>query len=142
MLRFSGVSTVLFEVALESFIDMNHELVILANQIDWEPVEPEFAEYQCTDNCRPSVLIRKMVGMMLLKNIYNLGDEGALAHWLENPYMLYFTGEKVLKKRSPMKPIGRAEFCKRAGIEPVIGHLKSDPSDDAELSERCPGGFH
>ena len=31
----------IFEVALESFIDMNHELVLLANQIDLEAVEGE-----------------------------------------------------------------------------------------------------
>ena len=61
----------IFEVALESFIDMNHELVLLANQIDWDAVESEFSEYYCADNGRASVPIRKMMGMMLLKNIYN-----------------------------------------------------------------------
>ena len=100
----------IFEVALESFIDMNHERVLLANQIDRETVASEFAEYYCADNGRPSVPIRKMVGMMLLKNIYNLSDEGVVARWMENPYMQYFTGEKV--------------FQIRLGIEPVIGHLK------------------
>ena len=99
----------IFEVALESFIDMNHELVLLSKQIDWEAVESEFAEYYCADNGRPSVPIRKMVGMMLVKNIYNLSDEGVVARWMENPYMQ-----------------ARKKFCKRAGIEPVIGHLKSD----------------
>lgn len=129
-----------------------------------------------------------MVGMMLLKNIYNLSDEGVVARWMENPYMQYFTGEKVFQRRPPMNPIymtkfrkrigekgaekifkislmvnakeiltdrgyrgkksvgstdisiptsgspkryyekrkARKKFCKRAGIEPVIGHLKSD----------------
>ena len=116
----------IFDVALESFIDMNHELVLLSKQIDWEAVESEFAEYYCTDNGRQSVLIRTMVGMMLLKSIYNLSDEGVVARWLENPYMQYFTGEKVFQKRPPMNPIDMTKFCKRAGIEPVIGHLKSD----------------
>ena len=102
-----------------------------------------------------------MVGMMLLKSIYNLSDEGVVTRWLENPYMQYFTGEKVFQKRPPMNPIDMTKFrkrigekgaekifkislmvnakeiltdrgyrgkkfCKRAGIEPVIGHLKSD----------------
>lgn len=62
----------IFDVALESFIDMNHELVLLSKQIDWDAVESEFAEYYCLDNGRPNVPIRKMVGMMLLKNIYSL----------------------------------------------------------------------
>ena len=172
----------IFEVALESFIDMNHELVLLSKQIDWEAVESEFAECYCADNGHPSVPIRTMVGMMLLKSIYNLSDEGVVARWLENPYMQYFTGEKVFQKRPPMNPLDitkfrkrigekgaekifkislmvnakeitakemkmvmidstvqeknitfptdaklyRKKFCKRAGIEPVIGHLKSD----------------
>ena len=54
----------IFEVTLESFIDMNHEPVLLSKQIDWEAVESEFAEYYCGDNGRPSVPSRKMVGMM------------------------------------------------------------------------------
>lgn len=45
----------IFEVALESFIDMNNELVLLSKHIDWEAVEPEFSEYYCGDNGRPSV---------------------------------------------------------------------------------------
>ena len=56
----------IFEVALESFIDMNHELVLLSKQIDWDEVESDFAECYCSDNGRPSVPIRTMVGMMLL----------------------------------------------------------------------------
>ena len=121
----------IYDVALECFIDMNHELVLLSKQIDWEAVESEFAEYYCADNGRPSVPIRTMVGMMLLKSIYNLSDEGVVARWLENPYMQYFTGEKVFQKRPPMNPIDMTKFRKRigekgAGIEPVIGHLKSD----------------
>ena len=112
----------IFEVALESFIDMNHELVLLSKQIDWSEVESEFAEYYCADNDRPSVPILTMVGMMLLKSIYNLSDEGVFARWLENPYIQYFTGEKVFQKRPPMNAKARKKFCKRAGIEPVIDH--------------------
>ena len=105
----------IFEVALESFIDMNHELVLLSKQIDREVVESEFTECYCSDNGRPSVPIQKMVGMMLLKNIYNLSDEGVVAGWMENPYMQYFTGEKVFQKRPPMNPIDMTKFRKRIG---------------------------
>lgn len=107
----------IFDVALESFIDMNHELVLLSRQIDWEEVESEFSEYYCADNGRPSVPIRTMVGMMLLKSIYNLSDEGVVARWLENPYMQYFTGEKVFQKRPPMNPIDMTKFRKRIGSQ-------------------------
>ena len=105
----------IFEVALESFIDMNHELVLLSKQIDWAEVESDFAEYYSADNGRPSIPIRTMAGMMLLKNIYNLSDEGVVARWVENPYMQYFTGEKVFRKRPPMDPIDMTKFRKRIG---------------------------
>ena len=65
----------IFEVALESFIDMNHELVLLSQQIDWPAVESEFAEYYCADNGRSSVPIRRMVGMMDVA-AYNM------RHWM------------------------------------------------------------
>lgn len=45
----------IFEVALESLIDMNHELVLLSQKIDWAEVTSDFAEYYCADNGRPSV---------------------------------------------------------------------------------------
>lgn len=105
----------IFEVALESFIDMSHELVLLSHQIDWSAVESDFTEYYCADNGRPGVPIRKMVGMMLLKNIYNLSDECVVARWQENPYMQYFTGEKVFQKRPPMDPADLTKFRKRIG---------------------------
>ena len=40
--------------------------------------------------------------------------------------MQYFTGETVFQKRPPINPADFSKFRKRAGIEPVIGHLKSD----------------
>ena len=52
---------------------------------------------------------------MLLKSIYNLSDEGVVARWLENPYMQYFSGEKVFQKRPPMNPIDMTKFRKRIG---------------------------
>lgn len=104
----------IFEVALESFIDLNHKLVLLSRQIDWAKVESDIAEYYCADNGHLSVPIRTMVGM-LLKSMYNLSDEGVVARWLENPYMQYFTGKKVLRKRPPMNPIDMMKFRNRIG---------------------------
>lgn len=107
----------IFETALESFIDMNHELVLLSQRIDWGEVETEFSKYYCRDNGRPSVPARKMVGLMYLKNLYNLSDEGVVARWMENPYMQYFTGEMVFQKRPPIDPADLAKFRKRVGAQ-------------------------
>jgi len=129
----------IFYVALESFIDMNHERVLLSKQIDWEAVESEFTEYYCADNGRPSVPIRTMVGMMLLKSIYNLSDEGVVARWLENPYMQYFTGEKAVKRlgtiaKAMVNDIARKMSdiqlsCYREDIELYLRVIKQERSD-------------
>ena len=68
-------------------------------------MESEFAEFYGADNGCQSVPIRKMVGMMLLKSIYNLSDEGGVTRWVENLNMQFFTGEKVFHKLPPMNPI-------------------------------------
>lgn len=89
----------IFDVALESFIDMNHELVLLSKQIarlaGYEPVEA------LTDRGYRG---KKRVGNMAI----SIPSSGS-------------PGQSCCQKRKVRK-----KFCKRAGIEPVIGHLKSD----------------
>ena len=36
--------------------------------------------------------VRLMVGCLILKQLYNLGDETLASAWIENPYMQYFCG--------------------------------------------------
>ena len=62
------------EVALDGFVDVNHELVQLSKAIDWSEVESEFSGYYCSDNDCTCVQIRKKMGLMLLKYIYGLSD--------------------------------------------------------------------
>ncbi|MEA4839584.1 MAG: transposase [Bacteroidales bacterium] len=66
----------IFQTPLINFINMDHELVHLAQRIDWSEVENEFKGCFSQDG-RPSVPVRKMVGLMLLKSLYNLSDEGS-----------------------------------------------------------------
>lgn len=87
----------------------------MSKEIDWAKVESEFSGYYCSGNGRPGVPIRKMEGLMLLKNIYDLSDEEGVARWMENPYMLYFTGETVFQKRPPINPADFSKFRKRIG---------------------------
>ena len=80
-----------FRVPLVNIINMDHELVILSKRIDWDSVEKEFSVYY-PELGRPAVPVRKMVGSMLLKQMYNLGDETFVARWIENPYWSRYIG--------------------------------------------------
>ncbi|HLV52209.1 MAG TPA: hypothetical protein VKY44_09685 [Flavobacterium sp.] len=63
----------LFRPMLVDFIDNTHELVLLAEKIDWNYFEKEFASlYSKKGNA--SHAIQFMVDCLLLKHLYNLGD--------------------------------------------------------------------
>jgi len=81
----------IFQTPLIQFIDIEHPICVLANKINWENVEKDFEDYYKNFG-RPSIPIRKMVGLLLLKYENNLSDEKVVALWKENPYWQYFCG--------------------------------------------------
>lgn len=113
----------MFQTPLKNFINMEHELVQLAEAIDWDSVENEFKGY-FAESGRPGVPIRKMVGLMLLKSLYNLSDENTVARWVENPYYQYFTGEFVFQTEPPINPADFSKFRRRIGEEGAEKLLK------------------
>jgi transposase, IS5 family len=113
----------LFEVPLTTFINLNHELVILSHKINWAELENDFDRYYSKIG-RPSVPIRKLAGLLLLKNIYNLSDENVVDRWIENPYWQYFCGEVNFQKRKPFDPSEFVHFRNRIGEEGIEKLLK------------------
>ncbi|MDR3328476.1 MAG: transposase [Prevotellaceae bacterium] len=43
--------------------------------------------------------IRLMVGVLMLKHLYNLGDERIPEYWVRDVYFQYFCGAKFLPRR-------------------------------------------
>jgi transposase, IS5 family len=68
-------SSDLFRARLDQIIDMKHELVRLGGQIDWNWIDGEVAPLY-SDQGRPGIETRFVIGLMLLKHIYGLSDEG------------------------------------------------------------------
>ena len=75
----------MFKTVLTSFINPQHELCLLAKEIDWDSLEKEFAPLYLEVG-RPSIPIRTIVGLLLLKQIYNLGDETVMERYIDSPY--------------------------------------------------------
>jgi IS5 family transposase len=65
----------LFRTRLADLINPEHELALLANKIDWNYFEEEFKSLYSEKPGRPSMPIRFMVGVLMLKYLYSLGDE-------------------------------------------------------------------
>ena len=114
----------LFRPMLVDFIDHEHELVLLSEKIDWNYFEKEFSPlYSKVGN--PSHPIRFMVGCLLLKHLYNLGDETLEKAWILNPYMQYFCGRVFFEHEFPCDPSNFVHFRKRIGekgIEKIFAY--------------------
>lgn len=105
----------MFKVPLKHFIKENHELVLLSVKIDWEKIESELGVYYCDNNGRPCIPIRTIVGIVLLKRMFNESDESVLDRWAENPYWQYFCGEVYFQHKLPFDRTELIKFRKRIG---------------------------
>ncbi|MDZ7690489.1 MAG: hypothetical protein U5K69_05020 [Balneolaceae bacterium] len=62
----------MFSPILKSFIDPQHALVQLADRLDWDSLEAEFAELY-SDTGRQAHPVRLMVSLLVLKQMYGQG---------------------------------------------------------------------
>ena len=104
----------LFRARLEQIIDMRHELVRLAQAIDWDGIDKRLAR-QFADTGRPATETRFMVGLLLLKHMFGLSDEGVCERWVYDPYFQFFTGEAFFQHRFPHERSGLSHWRKRLG---------------------------
>ena len=82
----------LFRARLDQIINMKHELVRLAEEIDWDWIDDQVADCFASEG-RPGTETRFMIGILLLRQIYGLSDEGVWERWVHDPYFQHFTGE-------------------------------------------------
>src|SRR5262245_59405579 len=104
----------LFRARLDQIINMKHELVQLAGKIDWEFLDAEIAPLY-SDKGRPGIETRFVIGLLLLKHIYGLSDEGVCDRWVYDPYFQHFTGEEFFQHEFPHERSDLSHWRKRLG---------------------------
>src|SRR6202142_2960204 len=104
----------LFRARLDQIINMKHELVQLAGKIDWAWIDGEIAPLY-SDKGRPGIETRFVVGLLLLKHIYGLSDEGVRERWFHDPYVQHFTGEAFFQHVFPHERSDLSHWRKRFG---------------------------
>ena len=104
----------LFRARLDQTINLKHELAQLAGQIDWDFIDGEIASLY-SDKGRPGIEARFAIGLLLLKQIYGLSDEGVCERWVYDPYFQYFTGEEFFQHEFPHERSGLSHWRKRLG---------------------------
>jgi len=104
----------IFQPILKQIINPNYPLVQLADQMPWKEYDKEYGDlYSHTG--RPAKPIRLMVSLLILKQLYNLGDETVIEQWIQNPYFQYFSGEKEFQWKAPCDPSDLVHFRNRVG---------------------------
>lgn len=103
---------------LEEMLNPKDTLYQLSAKMPWKEIEKEFEKYYI-DFGRPAKPIRLMVSLLILKQMYNLGDETVVERWVQNPYWQYFSGEKDFQWKLPVEPSDFVHFRKRIGEQGV-----------------------
>src|SRR3990167_6157128 len=107
----------LFRQRLENIIDMRHELVKLADTIEWSTLNEELGSFYSDTTGRVGKPIRLMAGLLLLQHTYNLSDEEVVRRWSENPYWQYFCGFEYFQHTFPIEPTSLIKCRHRIGKE-------------------------
>jgi len=110
---------------LKEQLNPKHELYLLSEEIDWDYFDREFSVFY-SDKGRPAKQIRLMVGLLILKAMYNLSDEVLVEqHWEMNVYFQFFCGQDVQVWGPPCAASDLSHFRHRigeAGVEKIFQH--------------------
>src|SRR5260370_14267212 len=104
----------LFRARLDQIINLKHELAQLAGQIDWDFIDGEIASLY-SDKGRPGIEARFAIGLLLLKQIYGLSDEGVCERWVYDPYFQRFPGEEFFQHEFAHERSDLSHWRKRLG---------------------------
>src|SRR6201989_569539 len=104
----------LFRAQLDHIVNMRHELVQLASKVDWDWIDDEIAPLY-SDKGRSGIETRFVIGLLLLKHIYGLSDEGVCERWVYDPYFQHFTGEMFFQHAFPHERSDLSHWRKRLG---------------------------
>ena len=107
----------LFQAHFDQILNADHELVRLANKIDWSSLEAAFVDTYAPDFGAPGKAIRLMVGLHYLKYAFDESDESMVARWVENPYWQYFCGYTHMQHECPIHPTSMTKWRNRVGAE-------------------------
>ena len=102
----------LFRSRLDQIIDLKHALVLLSEKIDWSSLDEQVGIFY-KEKGRPAIPSRLLIGLHLLKEMYNLSDETVCERWIENPYYQYFCGETYFQYQLKMDRSSMTRWRKR-----------------------------
>ena len=114
----------LFQSHFDQLLNPAHELMQLAQKIDWGRFQAAFAGGYSPDMGAPAKATRLMVGLQYLKYTFDESDESVVERWVENPYWQSFCGYTHLQHQCPIHPTSMTRWRKRVGADRLVELLQ------------------
>ncbi|SEI21489.1 transposase, IS5 family [Rhizobium tibeticum] len=114
----------LFRSRLDQIINMKHELVRLAQAIDWSVLDARFGDVYSDGAGMPPLPTQLMAGLAILKHTFNRSDEALCERWVENPYFQYLCGEEFFRHELSFDRSSMTRLRQRMGEERIAALLQ------------------
>jgi len=96
-------------------LNENNRWLRITELIPWEELESEYAKH-FSDVGRPATDAQLAIGLLLLKHMTGLSDEGVVQEVLENPYMQAFCGYEKFVTEEILDPSTLTKMRERLGL--------------------------
>ena len=114
----------IFSNDLATMLDPNQPIYRLSKKISWSTLTEALAGRYASFG-RPSLSLRRMIGLTILKHLHNVSDEVLVDTWRQNPYWQFFCGETHFQWHLPCDPSEMTRFRKRIGVSGCERILKA-----------------
>jgi len=96
-------------------LDERNRWLRIADLIPWEELEEDYRKH-FSDVGRPAKDVQLVIGLLLLKHMTGLSDEGLVAEVLENPYMQAFCGFRLFVTEDVLDSSTLTKMRERLGL--------------------------
>ena len=100
-------------------VDKSHEIIKIADSIDWVSLSEKLAPFYCPDNGRPTKPARAKVGLLMLKHLYGLSDESVVDMLKRDLYAQYLCDVSLKEAIRFIEPSSLTYFRKHIGAEGI-----------------------
>ena len=106
----------MYELNFVDYLDPQHELLRAADLIEWDQLHHQMSGHYSTLGRRGKP-IRLMVGLHILKHLFNCSDERAVEELHENAYWQCFCGFPYFQRGKILDPTSLVKFRNRIGVD-------------------------
>lgn len=100
-------------------VDKDHEIIRIADNLNWLNLSERLARFYCPDNGRPTKPSRAKVGLLILKHLYRYSDEDVVDMLRRDIYAQYLCDISPQEAKTFIHPSSLTYFRKQIGSEGI-----------------------